>query len=219
MPQIFPKWSNTLSKAFPFILLGKVAFIIFVFWYWFSPLNLEVGYRPSQPIPFSHKLHASDLKIDCMYCHNLAEKTHVAGVPPTQTCMNCHEHQAKKNTLRLAGLNKSWQGGVGDGTPIPWKRIHKSPDYVYFDHSAHVNAGVGCVSCHGQIDHMEVVQQSKSLSMGFCLDCHRNPAPHLRPVNEVTNMDYHQSENYKILAEKKAKMLNPPVESCSGCHR
>lgn len=219
MPQIFPKWSNTAAKVFPFVLLGLVAFIVFVFWYWFSPLNLDVGYRPEQPVPFSHKMHAGDLKIDCMYCHHVAEKSAAAGVPPTQTCMNCHEHQANKSSIRLAGLMQSWNGGQEEGLPIPWKRVHKVGDYAYFDHSAHVSAGVGCISCHGNVDQMEIVRQEKPLSMSFCLDCHRNPAPHLRPSSEVTNMNYHQSENYKKMAEEKAKNLNAPVESCSGCHR
>lgn len=218
MPQIFPKWSNTAAKVLPAVLLAAISFIVFVFWYWFSPLNLDVGYRPEQPVPFSHKLHASDLGIDCMLCHGMSEKTSFAGVPPTQTCMVCHEHQANKNSLKLSAVMKSWNGGE-NGMPIPWKRIHKVGDYGYFDHSAHISAGVGCVSCHGQVDQMEVVRQEKPLSMGWCLQCHRNPAEHLRPVDEVTNMNYHQSESYRIMAQERAKTLNPPVESCSGCHR
>lgn len=220
MPQIFPKWSNTLAKAVPLILLGVVAFVVFVFWYWFSPKNLDVGYRPQQPIPFSHKLHVSDLKIDCMYCHDHAEKSAVAGVPSSGTCMNCHQHQANKNSLKLSGLMNSWTSLGGEGTPVPWKRVHKIGDYAYFDHSAHVSAGVGCVSCHGQVDQMLVVRQEKPLSMSFCLDCHNNPAPHLRPVHEVTNMDYHQSESYRLMAEERAKHLDAPkIQTCSGCHR
>lgn len=219
MPQIFPKWINTAAKVLPIVLVVLGGFVVFVFWYWFSPLHLDVGYRPEQPIPFSHKLHASDLKIDCMYCHNMAEKSPHAGVPPTQTCMNCHEHQANKTSLQLSGLVLSWSEGSEKGAPIPWKRVHKVGDYAYFDHSAHISAGVGCVSCHGQVDQMQVVRQEKALSMSWCLDCHRNPAPHLRPVQEVTNMNYHQSESYKRMAQERAKTLNAPVESCSGCHR
>jgi hypothetical protein len=219
MPQIFPKWSNTVAKAIPVVLLLVLAFIVFVFWYWCSPLNLEVGYQPIQPIAFSHKLHASDLNIDCLYCHSQAEKSAFAGVPSTETCMNCHQHQASKDSIKLSRLMQSWEGGGPHGLPIPWKRVHKVGDYAYFDHSAHISAGVGCVSCHGQVDHMEVVRQAKALSMGWCLECHRDPAPHLRPVAEVSNMNFHQSESYKRLAQEKAKTLNPPVESCSGCHR
>lgn len=219
MPQIFPKWSNTAAKVTPIILLLVGCFVVFVFWYWCSPLSLDVGYRPIQPIPFSHKLHASDLRIDCMYCHYQAEQTSTAGVPPTQTCMNCHEHQANKNSLRLSNLMRSWNGGGEEGTPIAWKRVHKVGDYAYFDHSVHVSAGVGCISCHGNVDQMQVIRQEKPLSMGWCLDCHRNPAEHLRPAHEVTNMEYHQTQSYKRMAEERARTLNPPVESCSGCHR
>lgn len=218
MPQIFPKWSNTAAKVLPVVLLAGLSFIVFVFWYWCSPLNLDVGYRPPQPVQFSHKLHVSDLGVDCKYCHINVDKSAHAGVPSTQTCMTCHTHQPNINSLKLAGVVKSWNGGE-HGMPIPWLRIHKVGDYAYFDHSAHISAGVGCVSCHGQINEMEVVRQEKPLSMGWCLECHRNPAPHLRPVDQVTNMHYHQSESYRIMAQERAKTLNPPVESCSGCHR
>jgi hypothetical protein len=219
MPQIFPKWSNTAAKALPVILGVIGVLLVFIFWYWCSPLNLNVGYQPTQPIPFSHKLHASDLRIDCMYCHHMSEKSAFAGVPSTQTCMNCHEHQANKTSLQLAGLMRSWEQGGKEGQPIPWNRVHKVGDYAYFDHSAHISAGVGCASCHGQVNEMQVVRQEKPLSMGWCLECHRSPAKYLRPVSEVTNMDYHQSESYKAMAQEKAKTLNAPVESCSGCHR
>lgn len=215
MPQIFPKWSNTASKVFPFALLGIVSFVVFVFWYWFSPKNLDVGYRPAQPINFSHKLHVSDLQIDCMFCHRVGELAAPAGVPDTQTCMVCHEQQANKNLLSLSGLMQSWHGGMA----IPWKRVTKVADYAYFDHSAHISAGVGCISCHGQVNEMQVVRLEKPLSMGFCLDCHRNPAPSLRPVQEVTNMHYQQTENDKKMAAEKAKNTEAPDTNCSGCHR
>lgn len=218
MPQIFPQWSNTLAKWLPIIILVAVSSVVFVIWYWFSPLNTDVGYQPVQPVPFSHKIHASDLGIDCMYCHNHAEKTAFAGVPSSQTCMNCHEFQANKNSFRLEGLMVSWKGGGAEGLPIPWKRVHKIGDYAYFDHSAHVSAGVGCKSCHGNVDHMQVVRQVMPLSMGWCLDCHRNPAVHLRPVNEVTNMNFEHSDATLRMAQEKAKTLNPPTD-CSGCHR
>lgn len=219
MPQIFPKWSNTVAKVVPIILVVGVCFAVFVFWYWFSPKNLEVGYRPDQPIPFSHKLHAGELGINCMYCHNLADKSAHAGVPSTQTCMNCHEYQANKESIKLAGLMNSWNGGLEEGTPIAWNRVHKVGDYAYFDHSVHVNAGVGCKSCHADVQQMQVVRQEKPLSMGWCIECHRNPAPHLRPVAEVANMDYHQSESYKQMAIERAKLLHAPVTECTGCHR
>lgn len=219
MPQIFPKWSNSFTKWLPIIFIATVSSVVFVVWYWFSPENTDVGYQPIQPLPFSHKLHASDLGIDCMYCHSQAEKSAFAGVPSTQTCMNCHEHQANKDSFNLAPLKTSWDGGGANGLPIPWTRVHKIGDYAYFDHSAHIKSGVGCISCHGHIDQMQVVRQVKPLSMSWCLDCHRNPAPHLRPPSEVTNMNFEFTEATRIMSEERAKTLNPPVESCSGCHR
>lgn len=219
MAQIFPKWINTAVKALPFVLVGVGAVAVFVVWYWFSPLHLEVGYRPHQPIEFSHNLHTSVLDIDCKYCHYYVENTRYAGVPSTQTCLTCHEHMANKSSLKTAGIRRSWDGAGGEGTPIAWRRVHKVGDYAYFDHSAHVSVGIGCVSCHGQVNHMEVVRQEKPLSMSWCLDCHMNPAPHIRPVSEVTNMNYHQSESYRKMAEEKTKSLDPSVTNCSGCHR
>lgn len=218
MPQIFPKWSNTLAKLAPLFLLIGICLAVFVVWYWFSPKHLDVGYEPKQPIAFSHKLHSSDLGIDCLYCHSQAEKSPHAGVPSTQTCMVCHEQQANKDYLSLAPLKQSWMGGGSAGVPIQWKRVHKVGDYAYFDHSAHISAGVGCKSCHASVDQMQVVRQQEPLSMGWCLECHRNPAPHLRPQSEVTNMNFDHN-SYKEVAEARAKMLNAPVESCSGCHR
>lgn len=219
MPQIFPKWTNKAAKLGPIIFVGLVIALVFVVWYWFSPWNTDVGYQPHQPIAFSHKLHNSDLGIDCMYCHRQAENTPFAGVPATETCMKCHELQNNKDNYSLRGLMASWQGGGGAGLPIPWKRVHKVPDYAYFDHSAHVRSGVGCISCHSNVSEMEEVRQTKPLSMGWCLDCHRNPTPHLRPIAEVTNMNYQQTDAHQRIALEQGANLHAPVENCSGCHR
>jgi hypothetical protein len=214
MAQIFPKWTNKVPKIALFSLVALVTGIVFVFWYWFSPWNLEVGYQPVQPVPYSHKLHAGDLGIDCRYCHTGVEKGPVAGVPPTQTCMNCHAN-IKKDSVKLQRVQDSYKTGL----PIPWVRVHKTPDYAYFDHSAHISVGVGCISCHGRIDRMAEVKLTQPLSMGWCLDCHRNPEPNLRPLDKITDMEWVGDNNWKELAKAKAKTLHPPVESCSGCHR
>ncbi len=214
MAQIFPKWTNQIPIVLLVVVLGGITFITFVFWYWFSPWNLDVGFQPVQPVPYSHKLHAGDLGMDCRYCHTGVEFSAVAGVPPTERCMNCHTN-VRPNSLKLEGVMKSWQTGL----PIPWQRIHKIPDYAYFDHSAHINVGVGCVSCHGRVDQMEQVRQVKPLSMSFCLECHRNPAPHLRPLDKVTDMNFSPTDEWMKVAKIRATTLHPPVESCSGCHR
>jgi hypothetical protein len=215
LAQIFPEWTNKLPLIL--ILGAVVAFMSLVgfFWYYGSPKYTDVGFRPTQPIKYSHKLHAGDLGIDCRYCHTSVEKSAVANVPPTQTCMNCHSIvKADSDTLRM--VRESFE----TGKPIEWVRVHKIGEFAYFNHSIHINKGIGCISCHGNVAQMEEVTQKKPLSMGWCLDCHRNPEEHLRPPSEVTNMKYEKPENQlefaaKIMRERKIK---PPVD-CSGCHR
>jgi hypothetical protein len=229
MALIFPKWTNEIPKVAPPILGLAGAFAVFAVWYWFSPWHTDVGYKPVQPIPYSHKLHAGNLGMDCRYCHNNVEESKHAGVPPTSTCMNCHAYVRTDSPL-LAPLRKSWT----DGTPIPWVRIHKSPDYAYFDHSAHLNiagrqVGVGCKSCHGRIDQMVEVLQVEPLSMGWCLDCHRQvregrdngfPVEQvLRPRNRATDMTWEPDAEWAVHAKTIAKGLKPPTVECSGCHR
>ncbi len=215
MAQIFPEWTNKL----PFILLfgGLLALsgVVGFFWYYGSPRYTDVGYRPVQPVQFSHKLHAGDLGMDCRYCHNFVEVSEEANVPPTQTCMNCHT-LIKPDSEKLKPVFESWT----TGKPIEWIRVHKLPDYAYFDHSVHLRAGVGCASCHGNIAEEEVVMQKEPLSMGWCLECHRNPDDYLRPVSEITNMEWIAPANQAEFAQKvkKEKNLAPP-EDCSACHR
>lgn len=214
MAQIFPKWTNEIPKvAPPFLLIGG-ALVTFGIWFWFSPQHTDVGYQPRQPVPYSHKLHAGNLGMDCRYCHTGAEQSPHAGVPPTQTCMNCHA-TVKTESPKLAKVRKSWE----TNQPIEWVRIHKTPDYAYFDHSAHLTVGVGCKSCHGRIDQMVVVSQKEPLNMEWCLNCHRNPAQALRPLDKITDMTWEPDAAWKATAAEKAKKLQPPVTSCSGCHR
>ncbi|MCS6913664.1 MAG: cytochrome c family protein, partial [Myxococcota bacterium] len=180
-PFVFPPWTNLLppiTGAAAVLVLGG---IVFAFWYYGTPKHLDVGYQPPQPVPYSHQLHAGQLGLDCRYCHANVERSWVASVPPTQVCMGCHA-SIKKDSPYLAPVRQSW----ATGQPVPWIRIHKSPDYVYFDHSRHVSRGVGCVECHGRVDTMERVRQVEPLSMGWCLECHRDPAPRLRPVEFIT---------------------------------
>ena len=215
MAQIFPEWTNKL----PLILLTcGVIFLCAVigyFWYYGSPEFTDVGYSPVQPLPNSHKLHAGDLGIDCRYCHSNVEIAPVANVPSTQVCMNCHT-LVKADSDSLKVVRESFV----TGKPIEWVRVHKIGEYAYFNHSIHINRGVGCITCHGNIAQMEVVTQKEPLSMGWCLECHRNPAENLRPREEVTNMNWEKPENQLEVAEKiiNEKNINPPTD-CSGCHR
>ncbi|MBI2565419.1 MAG: cytochrome c3 family protein [Candidatus Schekmanbacteria bacterium] len=215
MAVIFPRWTNYVPHALTLGAVGALAAVTFAVWYWFSPWYTDVGYSPVQPIAFSHWRHAGDLGIDCRYCHNTVEISAYAAVPPAQTCMSCHERILPESPL-LAPLRAAYKADDA----IPWKRVHMLPDYAFFDHSVHVAAAVGCVSCHGRLDQMSVVRQENPLSMSWCLDCHRNPAPNLRPRAEVTNMAWSASNaGYNPEADPgRARPVAPP-EHCSGCHR
>ncbi|MEE9553238.1 MAG: cytochrome c3 family protein, partial [candidate division Zixibacteria bacterium] len=184
-------------------------------WYFFSPEFTDVGYKPDQPVEYSHKLHAGDLGLDCRYCHVGVERSAVAGVPPTQTCMNCHKI-IKADSEKLLTVRQSWDTGI----PIEWIRVHKVPDYAYFNHSAHLRADIGCASCHGNVAEMDVVRQVEPLSMSWCLDCHRNPDMHIRTEGDVTSMKWTPSENQLAIVAniKEEKKIDPPTD-CSGCHR
>ncbi len=213
--QIFPKWTNYLPLiSVVGLAVAAIVAVAFV-WYYFSPEYTDVGYRPKQPVAFSHKLHAGDLGLDCRYCHSNVEVSVHANVPPTQTCMSCHT-MILPESEKLLPVRESYSSDK----PIEWVRVHKLPDFVYFNHSAHVLAGVGCESCHGNIAQSEVVMQRESLSMGWCLDCHRHPAASLRPPELVTQMGWQPPANQLELAEIMIvqKHIAPP-EDCSGCHR
>ena len=215
MAQIFPKWTNALPAALLFVVLLGGGAVTGFFWYFGSPEYTDVGYQPVQPVDYSHKLHAGDLGMDCRYCHTGVETGPIAGVPPTQTCMNCHT-LIKTDSKKLERIRDSWV----TGKPVEWVRVNKIPDYAYFDHSPHITAGVGCESCHGDVRSMEKITQVKPLSMGWCLDCHRNPAPNLRPASEITTMNYIPPANQATFAAQqiKDKKIKPPT-TCSGCHR
>jgi hypothetical protein len=215
LPQLFPRWLNKLPLfAAAAGLVVPVAAIAGV-WYYGSPKFTDAGYRPIQPVPYSHKLHAGELGLDCRYCHASVEISAVANIPPTQACMNCHR-LVKRDSEKLAPIRDS----ASSGQPMRWIRVHKLPDYAYFTHRAHIAAGIGCVTCHGRIDTMEVVTQMQPLSMSWCLDCHRNPAPFRRPVTEVTNMKWTAPKDAAALSRALAAEhpVKPPTQ-CSGCHR
>jgi len=215
LAQVFSKSLNKMPLIIlVLVLIGSVSIVGF-FWYFGSPEYTDVGYRPIQPVEYSHELHAGELGMDCRYCHTGVDKAPIAAIPPTQTCMNCHT-LIKSDSKKLQRVRDSW----ASGKPIEWVRVHKVPDYAYFDHSVHITAQVGCESCHGNVREMEVVEQKKTLSMGWCLDCHRNPEQHLRPASEITTMNYINPDNQLEFAAQliKSKNINPPI-TCSGCHR
>ena len=215
MAQTFPRWTLKIPL---FLALGLPLFAAAAVggvWYYFSPEYTDVGYRPQQPVPYSHALHAGQLRIDCRYCHASVEQSAVAVVPPTKVCMNCH-HVVLKESPLLEPIRSS----LASGRPMRWVRVHDLPEYVFFDHSAHVNAGVGCRSCHGPVQEMVVVQQAEPLSMGWCLDCHRDPGPSLRPLEAVTDMEWVPLEDHAEFARQaiEERGIAPPTD-CTGCHR
>lgn len=210
--QIFPKTLNTLPIALALVTFVTGAAVTGGVWYYLSPSNFQVGYAPQQPMPYSHRMHAGQLGMDCRYCHANVERSAEAMVPPTQSCMGCHL-LIKAQSPRLQAARDSW----ASGKPIEWTRVHKLPDHAYFNHAIHLNAGVGCSTCHGRIDQMEVVTLALPMSMGWCLTCHRDPGPYLRPRDQLTNMAWVQTASPEVV-QALAANVHPP-ENCSGCHR
>lgn len=167
-----------LKVRLPIVILVAVMSYFTTFFYSFDERN-GIGYAPEQPIKYSHKLHAGDMKIDCRYCHVGAEKGRHATIPSVDTCMNCHS-VVKTDSPEIKKLHKYFN----EGKALPWNRIHRSPDHVYFNHSVHLAKGFDCADCHGDVASMEVVKQTKLITMGRCLDCHRET--HKETVNGKT---------------------------------
>jgi menaquinone reductase, multiheme cytochrome c subunit len=213
---VFPRWANKTRQIAGAVLGVTPIYLTALIWYGFSPKTTDVGYMPEQPVPYSHALHVGELGIDCRYCHNTVDKASRAAIPPTETCMNCHSRVRADSPL-LAPVRKSFE----TGRAVEWVKVHDLPDYVFFDHSAHVTRGVGCVSCHGRVDQMVEVYQKETLSMGFCLDCHRAPEQHLRPPSEVTNMSWQPPGGDAVAYGKtlREKHNTHPPTDCSTCHR
>jgi hypothetical protein len=183
--------------------------------YLLTPKVTNTGYSPTQPVAYSHKLHAGNMGMDCLYCHSTVDKAAYAAIPATEVCMNCHE-RVKPQSPEIIKIRESY----ATGQPIPWIKIHRLPDYVYFNHKAHVTNGVSCVSCHGRIDQMTEVRQVKELTMAWCLECHRNPEANVRPAELVTKLDWRPDRDPAEIGREiiAAKHIAPPT-NCSGCHR
>jgi len=242
MANIFPRWSNLLPLKIVVCALVLGNAIPLGMWYYFTPKYTRVGYQPAQPVPFPHDVHVAQLGMDCRYCHSFVEVAAHSNIPTTQMCMNCHS-QVQRDNPKLAPVRDSW----ATGKPVEWVQIHKTSDFVFFNHSAHVNRGVSCVSCHGPVNKMAVVYHAKSHSMDWCLNCHRDPASALRPLNQITNLNW-EAEDEDALAFvakfgkppgeedkdfSKAHLtqaeigstllnkwhINPPDKNCAGCHR
>lgn len=219
MPQIFHRSFNTLSKvSLVALLTGLVVLGLALYVLGWSPYVTQEKLARIQPVEFSHAHHVGQLGIDCRYCHTSVETSPFAGLPATKICMNCHQ-EIWIGAASLEPVRASYRTGM----PIAWERIHNLAEFAYFDHSIHVNKGVGCVECHGRVDEMPFTYQDKSLLMGWCLDCHRNPKPHLRPREAVFSMTWQPGENPQALADQLYDQYHirstEQLTSCSTCHR
>lgn len=214
---IFTPAADTWMRA---ALLALALLVVFgALWWWLWPRSdwvRRTGFVIPQPVPFSHEHHVAGLGINCLMCHNTVLAGAQAGLPPTHTCMTCHS-QIWSNAEVLAPVRQSY----ADDRPIAWNRVYNLPNYVYFNHSIHVAKGVGCESCHGHVDRMPLMQKANALTMEFCLDCHRDPGPNLRPRSEITNTEWRRTPDtpspQALLAQYGIGKRN--ILECSTCHR
>ncbi len=216
MPQIFHRSTNTIARFSIFGALFVVVGIIGLM----GLLNESawvtgVHVAREQPIQFSHERHVAGNGIDCRYCHTSVEVSPFAGIPPTATCMNCHsEIYASSPFLEVV------RASYRTGESIRWTRVHDLPGFVYFDHSIHVHKGVGCTTCHGQVDRMPLIWQEATLQMQWCLDCHRHPERYVRPREAVFRVDYKPPRDQLALGARLVKEYQiQRLTSCSTCHR
>jgi hypothetical protein len=217
--QIFHRSTNTIARI---SLFGGIFFAAFLGWAVLelsrSSYMTRQGLTLKQPVPFSHEHHVSGLGIDCRYCHTSVDKSAVAGIPPTETCMNCH-----RNIWTNADLLEPIRASYRENKPMEWAKVHDLPDYVYFNHSIHVAKGMGCTTCHGPVGKMQLMYQDASLLMEWCLDCHRNPEKNVRPRDQVFNAEWQppsDSDERKAMQATLAKEYDlKSLTSCSTCHR
>ena len=214
--------AQIFSRHFGFVfrlgVLAAVVIVIGLILLWRAVMAYPAGVHDAleQPIPFSHKHHVGDDGIDCRYCHTSVERSAFAGIPPLSTCMTCHS-QLYTDQPMLKPLITAYESGV----PFHWQRLHKLPDFVYFDHSIHIAKGVGCETCHGRVDEMPLMARVAPLTMQWCLDCHRAPENYLRPRDQVFSMSW-RSKNQLALGEKLVREYHIDkrrLTDCSVCHR
>ena len=216
--QIFHPRADTIARII-FVSFGTLPALLVFLGYMIMRSSYVTGQDMvrEQPVPFSHAHHVGGLGIDCRYCHTSVEQARFAGIPPTETCMTCHS-QIWTNAAMLAPVRTS----LADNMPLRWRRVHNLPDYVYFDHGAHVANGVGCSTCHGRVDQMPLIRQTAPLTMGWCLDCHRDPAPNLRPREAIFDMTWKPPVSQDVQGRRLMEAYHINVQhltDCSTCHR
>jgi len=219
MAQIFPPRANVHSRVivvcFVLFLCGAGWATSTIFW---SPYTTYVNVPFAQPVPFSHKHHVLDDGIDCRYCHTSVEKSAFAGIPSTDTCMTCHS-QIWTEAPVLAPVRAS----LNQNTPLRWNRVHDLPDFAYFNHSIHVTKGIGCSTCHGQVDQMPITYRTQTLYMKWCLECHRQPQNFVRPRSEIYNMHWQPPPDQDMQGTQLVRQYHIDTSgrltNCSTCHR
>jgi len=216
MSALFPPAANTIVRLGALVLLGAPVIAVGTLYaYAFSPLYSGQHDQIEQVIQFDHRHHVRDDGIDCRYCHSAVERSPYAGIPPTEVCMNCHAQVWNKSPP----LDEVRARYFTDRA-IAWNRVHRLPQFVYFNHSIHVNKGVGCVTCHGRVDRMSLVEQVAPLTMGWCLDCHRDPAKHLRPLELITEMTWQPPADGEQLGRELMEKFDVHTRTnCTTCHR
>jgi hypothetical protein len=219
MAQIFHRSANLIARfsVLALVVLANLALAV-VLLVARSPYITNQRVTRNQPLQFSHKHHVGDDGIDCRYCHTSVESSAYAGIPPTKTCMNCHS-VLFNNVAYLEPIRESYRTDES----IQWVKVHRLADYVYFNHSIHINKGIGCSTCHGAVNQMPLMFQTSPLNMDWCLACHRHPEQNVRPKDQVFNMDWKAPANQeelgkKLVAEYKIRTVNE-LTSCSTCHR
>ncbi len=214
MAALFAPWTNTATRvALIAITLAGIGVLAAPMIYARSPFGTGQSNPLLQPVQFDHRHHVRDDGIDCRYCHGAAEHAPYAGVPATEVCLGCH-NQIWNDSPLLAPVRDS----ASSGRPIVWQRVHSLPDFVYFDHSVHVAGGIGCVSCHGRVDQMAAVYQVAPLTMSWCIDCHRDPVPHVRPRDQITSMTW-AATGPEVTTALAAQYGTRSLTHCSTCHR
>jgi len=218
MTQLFKRRANAIARLTVIgvpLLIGGACGALFAFAR--SDFWTRVEVPLEQPVPFSHKHHVGDDGIDCRYCHTSVENSGFAGLPSTDICMTCHS-QLFKDAPVLQPVRDSF----ATGRPVKWQRVHDLPDYVYFDHSIHVDKGIGCQTCHGQVNEMPLTWKTQELYMRWCLDCHRDPAKFVRPKNQVFNMTYAAPRDQHSLGKmllSRNHVYTAGLTDCYTCHR
>ncbi len=213
-----PHW-NLLARLSLVLVAGGAAGTLLALWgYWRTPYGQRLQEEVAQPVLFDHRHHVIDDLVDCRYCHFNVERGASAGIPSTEMCLNCHS-QIWNKSPKLEPVRRSYF----TGTPIEWVRVHDVPDFAYFNHSIHVSKGIGCVTCHGRVDEMPAVTKVASLQMSWCLECHRNPAPNLRPPDQIVSMTWAPPSDPAARAALAAELMKKydvhSRVSCTTCHR